>query len=75
MKVACMSDSTENATPLKSTKSRNSNSWVQIQTKQKSQSESVPRDIEKSEFLDFLDFGGAAISVETVIHGTRPRMD
>jgi len=67
MKAPCMSDSTENATPLKS---RNSNSWVQIQTKQKSQFESVPRDIEKSEFLDLVDFGVAAISVETVIHGT-----
>ena len=58
-------DSTENATPSSSTKSRNSKSSVQIQTKPKIHSESVPRDTEKSEFLDLVDFGGVAISVET----------
>ena len=32
----------------------------------KSQCESVPRDTEKSKFLDLVDFGGVAISVESV---------
>ena len=32
----------------------------------KLQFEFVPRDTEKSEFLDLLDFGGVAISVETI---------
>jgi len=46
------------ATPPKSTKSRNSNSSVQIQMKPKSQCESVPRDTEEFKFLDLVDFGG-----------------
>jgi len=60
-------DSTEIATPPKSTESRNSNSSVQIQIKPKSQFEFVLRDTEKPEFLDLVDFKGVAISVETVI--------
>jgi hypothetical protein len=58
---------TDNATPPKSTKSRNSNSSVQIQIEQKSQFEFVLRDTEKSEFVDLADFGGVALSVESVI--------
>jgi len=50
-----MTASTENATPLKSTKSRNPNSSVQIETKSKSQSESVAQDIEEFEFLGLVD--------------------
>jgi len=45
-------DSTENATPSKSTKSINSNSSVQIQIEPQFQFEFVPRDTEESEFLD-----------------------
>jgi len=52
-----MTDSTENAVPPKSTKSKNSNSSVQMQIKSKFQFEFVPRDIEKSGLLDFVDFG------------------
>jgi len=59
---------TENATPPKSTKSRNSNSSVQIQIKSKSQFEFVPRDTEESKVLDLVDFGVVAISVETVLY-------
>ena len=46
--------------PLKSTKSTNSNSSVQIQIKTKSQFECVPRHTVESEFLDLVDFGGVA---------------
>jgi len=60
-----MTVSTENATPQKSTKSRNSNSSVQLQIKQ-SQFEFVPRDTKVSEFLDFVDVGDVAFSVDTV---------
>jgi len=63
-----MTVSTENATTLKSTKSRNSNSSVPIQIKPKSQFEFVPQDTEKSEFLDLVDFGCVAILVEKIIH-------
>ena len=62
-----MTVSTENDPPPKSTKSRNLNLSVQIQIKPKSQFEFVPRDTEKSEFLDYVDLGGGAHSVETVI--------
>jgi len=62
-----MTDPTENATPTKSTKSRNPNSSVQIQIKLKSQFEFGPRDPEKSEFFDLMDFGDVAISVGTVM--------
>jgi len=58
---------TENTTPPKSIKSRNTKSSVQIQIKPKSKFEFVPRDTEDFEFLDLVDFGGVAISVETVI--------
>ena len=61
---AYMTESTEYATPPKSTKSRNSNSSVQIQIKQKSQFELVPRDTEKSEFLNVVDGGGGAFSMK-----------
>jgi len=63
-----MTDSTDKATPPKSTKSRNSNSPVQIQIKPNFQFECVPRNAEKSEFLDLVGFGGGAIPVETVIY-------
>ena len=59
--------STENASRPKSIKSRNSNSPVTIQIEQKLHLEFIPRDTEESEFLDLVDFGGAAFSVETVI--------
>jgi len=62
-----MTISAENATPPKSTKSRNSNSSVQIQIQPKSQVEFVPRDTETSEFLDLAGFEGVAILVETVL--------
>jgi len=50
--------------------SRNTNPSVQIQIKPKSQREFVPRDTEKSEFFDAMDFGVIAISMETVVHTT-----
>jgi len=50
-----MTVSTENATTPNSTKSRNPNSSVQVQIQTKSQFEFVPRDTEKSEFLDLVD--------------------
>ena len=64
--IMIITDSTENTAPPKSTETRTSNSSVQIQIKPKSQFEFVPRDTEKSEILDLADFGGVAISVETV---------
>ena len=60
-----MTVSTEDATPPKSTKSRNSNVSVPIQIKSKSQFDFVLRDTEESESLGVVDFGGAAFSVET----------
>ena len=63
----CMSDPTKNATPPESTKPSHSNSSVQIQITPKCRFEFVPRDTEESEFLDLVDFGGGAFSVETVI--------
>jgi len=64
-----MTDSTEHATPPKSTKSRISDSLVtaQIQTEPKFEFDFVLRDTTKSEFLDVVDFGCVAISVETDI--------
>jgi len=62
-----MTDSTENATPPKSTKSRNSDSSVQIQIQPKFHFQVVPRDDEESEFLDLVDFGEVAFSEETVV--------
>jgi len=56
-----MTGSTENVTASKSAKSRNSNCSVQIQIQPKSQFEFVPRDTEKLEFLDLVNFGGVAI--------------
>jgi len=52
-----MSVSTEIATPPKSTKSRNSNSSVRNQIKPKFQFEFGPRDTEKFEPYDLVDFG------------------
>jgi len=62
-----MIDSTENATPPKSDKSRNSDLFVRFQMKPKCQFEFVPRYTEESEFLDLVGFGDVAFSVETVI--------
>ena len=61
--LVTMTDSTKNATPPKSTKSRNSHFAVQIQMKPQFQFQFVPRDTEKSEFLDLVDLGGVAFSV------------
>jgi len=66
-----MAISIENATPPKSTISRNSNSSVHIQIKSKRHFEFVPRDIENSEFLNIVDFGSVAFSVETVMYVSR----
>jgi len=63
-----MTDFTENTTTPQSTTSRNLNSLVQIQINPKSHFEFVPRDTEKSEFLDSADFEGVANSVATVIN-------
>jgi len=49
------------------TKSRNFKCMVRIQIKPKSQFEFVLRDTEESEFLDLVDFGDVALSVESVI--------
>ena len=65
-----MADSTQITTPLKSTESRNSIPAVQIWIKPKTQFEFVPRDTKTCEFLDLVDFGGVAISVETAIRST-----
>jgi len=65
---ACMTDSTENATPPKSARSRTSNSSVRIQIRPKSQLEFVLRDTEESEYLDLVDFKGIAFTVESAIH-------
>ena len=56
-----MTVSTENATPPKSTKSRDSNASVQIQIKPQSRFEFVPRNSEESKFLNLVDFGGRSI--------------
>jgi len=49
--------STKNATPLKSTASKNPNSSVPIQIGLNFQFEIVLRDTSESEFLDSVDFG------------------
>jgi len=51
----------ENATHLKSSKSRYSNSSVQIQIKPKSEFDFVLRDTEESEFFSFGGFRGRSI--------------
>jgi len=61
--IIIMTDSTENATPSKSTKSRNSNSSVQIQIWRISQFDFVPRDTVESEILGLVNIGELAISV------------
>ena len=66
-----MIDSTENATPKKSNKSRNSNFFVWIQMKPKSQFEFVPRYTEESAFLNLVGFGDVAFSAETDVQKAR----
>jgi len=65
--ISCLTVSIERATPSKSSQSINSNFLVQILIQPKAQFECVTRDTEKSEFLDLVDFGNVAVSVETVI--------
>ena len=67
-----MADSTENAAPPQSTKSRNSHFPVQIQIKSKSRLEFVVRDTEESEFLNLVDFGGEVFSMESVMYMSGP---
>jgi len=67
-----MTVSTEIATPHKQTpfKSTNPNFSAQTQIKPKSEIEFLPRDTEKSEFLDLVDVGDVAFSMVSVrIHG------
>ena len=64
---------TENATPLESTKPRNSNSSAQIQIRAKSQFEFVPRDTEESEFLDLADFGSIIQDANRIIQDANRR--
>jgi len=57
MGTTCFStikDITENATPPKTTKSKNSHSSVQLEFKPKSPFENVPRHAEASQFLDLV---------------------
>ena len=63
-----MTDSTENATPPKSTKSTTSNSSVHIQIKVKSRFEFIPRDTEEPKFLDLMDIWDVVFSMITVTH-------
>ena len=62
-----MTVSSKNDAPPKSTKSRNSNSSVQVRIQSFFSFVFVLRDTEKSEFLDSVDFGGVSVSVESVI--------
>jgi len=66
-----VTDSKKNAAPrtLKSTKSQNSDSSVQIQVRPYIQFEFVPLDAEGFEFCDSVDFGVVAFSLEPVILG------
>jgi len=59
--------STEYNTPRIFSKFSNSNSSVQVQIEPKSHFGFVPRDTEEFEFLDSVDFGYVAFSVEIVI--------
>jgi len=63
-----MTVSTENTTFPKSTTLRNPNFSVQIQIISKSQFEFAPLYPEESQWLDLVDFGGVAISMETVTY-------
>ena len=63
---------TENATPPKSSKSKNPNFWVQIQSKPTSQFEFGPPDTEKFEFLDLMEFVDVAFSMENANMGWLP---
>jgi len=58
--------STENATPTKSTKNRNSDSSVKFKLNYYLNL-NLYRDTEKSEFFDLVDFGDAGFSVEPVL--------
>jgi len=60
--------STENDPTPTSTKSRNLNSSVQIEIKSTSPCECVPRNTEKSDFLD-VDFGVVVFSLDIVDFG------
>jgi len=62
--------SSENTTPPKPTKSRNSNFSEQLEINSRSQFEFVPWDAEESEFLDLMNFRCVATSVETFKQGT-----
>ena len=62
-----MTDSTENATPLKFTKSPNRDSSEKIQIGPIFQLEFVPLYTEESGILNAADFGGVAIAMDTVI--------
>jgi len=62
-----MKVSTENATPPKSSKSKNPNFWVQIQSEPTSQFEFGPPDNEKFEFLDLMEFVDVAFSMANVM--------
>jgi len=62
-----MTDFTEIITPTQFTKSGNSNYSVTVQMKAPTQFECVPRDTEKSEFLDLVHVGEVAFAVETII--------
>ena len=74
MSHATMTVPTKIATPPKSTKSRNSNSSVQIQTDPKSEDQFVVmQDSEEFWFFDLVDFRGVAIPGETVIFGASPQ--
>jgi len=66
-----MTVSTEITTLPKSINSRNSNCPVQIRMKSKSQFEYVQQVTEKSEFLNLVDFGDVAFSVESGIERTK----
>jgi len=58
---------TENATPQKSSKSRNLDSFVLMQIEPNSQFEFVLRDTEESGFLDLVEFWDVEFSVESVM--------
>jgi len=62
-----MTDFTEIIAPAQFTKSRNLNYSVTVQMKALSLFECVPRDTEKSEFLNLVHVGEVAFEVETNI--------
>ena len=62
-----MTVSTDNAASPKPTRSKNKDFSVRIQMSLKFQFKSVLRHTEESKFLDLVDFGEVAFSVESVI--------